>query len=499
MLEPDRVVGSLALHTRNPGPLDPGEALTMQRLRGADAYHLYEESENEHRHTIKVCIVDPSTAREPSDIETARHELEHGLGYVPPFQWQLVQTPFEIAHPLWAYRRNFDLDYHVRHTTVVTPGEAREFAEVVSEIASTGLERDRPLWQLWIVEGLAGGHVAYVAKLHHSLADGQSSAQILLDSFTSSPDAPPSHSEHPFESDEPIPSPGRLFLDGLRDNFRIWRGVPKLMLRLSRVGIQALGRRLRRKPPPVRLFKATDTRFNRKLTPHRWFATVELPIADLKRVKNLLGGSLNDVYTSVCGGAIRRYLEARGELPAGSMVAAIPVSRRKPEEARVYGNRVSSWVVSLATDCADPLERYHTVRESIAAARAIQENGDPDLIPDIMDAWWLHKFFMAMSQGLMSRITRRCAMHAIVSNVRGPREPRYLNGAKLVGLQSMGPLIEGVGLNFTGWSYVDTLHVGITACREHVPDIWALADGVETELEELLEAADNAAAATSRR
>ncbi|MBW2273707.1 MAG: wax ester/triacylglycerol synthase family O-acyltransferase [Deltaproteobacteria bacterium] len=466
----------------------------MQRMRGSDAYHLYLETRTEHRHTIKVVVVDPTTAREPSDIATARHELEHGLAYVPPFQWQLVHMPFEVCHPLWAYRRKLDLDYHVRRAAVVAPGGAREFAEVVSEIASTGLERDRPLWQLWIVEGLAGGRIAYVVKVHHALADGQSSARILMDSLQPSPEESPPQGEHPFESDEPIPPPSQIFLDGVRDSLHIGLTVPKLLARLIWVGLVVLGRRLRRAPRSTLLFKAPNTRFNRKLTPHRWFATVELPLADLKRVKDLLGGSLNDVYITVCGGAIRRYLEARGELPSKPMVAAVPVSTRKPEEERAYGNRVSSWMINLATDRVDPLERYQAVRASTAAARDIFEAGDRDMIPDLMEAWWLYRFLVAMSQGLMTRITGRPAMHAIVSNVRGPSAPLYLNGARLLELQSMGPLIDGVGLNFTGWSYVDKLSVGIVACREHVPDIWDLAKGVTAELKELLEAAEKVSA-----
>jgi WS/DGAT/MGAT family acyltransferase len=462
----------------------------MQRLRGADGFHLYLETRTEHHHTIKVVIVDPSTAHDRLDMENARHALEQGLAYVPPLQWQLVSMPFRISHPLWAYRRNLDLDYHLRRAALPEPGGRREFAEVVSEIASTGLERDRPLWQLWIVEGLEGGRIAYVMKVHHALADGVSSAQILMDSLQSSPDASPPEVEHPFESDEPIPPPHRVLAIGLRDSLRISLAIPGLLLRLVRLGFVTLGRRLARMPRAVRLFTAPATRLNRKLTPHRWFATVDLPVAELKRVKNLLGGSLNDVYVAICAGAIRRYLESHAELPARPLVASIPVSTRKPEELRAYGNCVSTWLVSLATDCADPLERYHVIQENLAAARATHETGDPDLIPDFMEAWWLYQAIMGMGQRVLERITGRPGMHVIVSNVRGPASPLYLNGAEVVGLQSMGPLIDGVGLNFTGWSYRDTLHVGIVACREHVPDIWKLADTIPGELAELLTAAE---------
>lgn len=468
----------------------------MKRLHGADGFHLYLETRTEHHHTIKVVVVDPSTAHDRLDLQNTRNALDQGLAYVPPLHWQLVPMPLRISHPLWAYRRDLDLDYHLRRAAVPAPGGRREFAEVVSEIASTGLERDRPLWQLWIVEGLAGGRIAYVMKVHHALADGVSSARILMDGLQSSPDASPPDVPHPFEADEPIPPPHRVLSIGLRDALRISLAVPGLLFRLVRLGFITLGRRLRRMPRAVKLFAAPATRLNRKLTPHRWFATVDLPLEDLKRVKNLLGGSLNDVYVAVCAGAIRGYLESRGELPKRPLVASIPVSTRKPEEIRAYGNRVSTWLVSLATHCADPLERYEAVRASLSAARATHETGDPDLIPDFMEAWWLYQLVMGMAQRVLEWITGRPGMHVIVSNVRGPESPLYLNGAALVGLQSMGPLIDGVGLNFTGWSYLDTLHLGIVACREHVPDLWDLADAIPGELAELLAAAEKATPST---
>ena len=433
---------------------------------------------------MKVVILDPSTGHRPHDIGTLRGALENGIAKVPIFHRVLVPTPFKVGHPSWAYRRELDLDYHIRRAAVPSPGGRREFAEVVSEIASTGLERDRPLWQLWIVEGLEGGRIAYVTKLHHAIADGGSSAQVLLELFQRSPEERYQEAPHPEGTDEPIPDPWPRIRDGMRDTLALVRRSLNLGGRSLRLGWLALKRRIRGKPRPAVLYSAPPTRFNRPLSPHRWFATVDLPLPELKRIKDTLGGTLNDVYVALCSGAIRRYLAARDELPGQPLVASVPVSIRKPEERLDYGNRLSNWIVSLETHREDPLERYLAIREKTAAARANQEEGDPEFLNDVMDAWWAYRVLMGV-QKLGRWSTGRPEIHAIVSNVRGPSETLYADGARVTGLQSMGPLVDGCGLNFTGWSYVDVMHVGIVVCREHVPDVWELCDGMEAELEEL--------------
>ena len=466
----------------------------MERLLGIDGSHLYLETRREHRHTIKIQIVDAGTAFKEPTLANAKLELAKGLAQIPPMHWRLVRVPFNIAHPLWAYQRSLDTDYHVRRAAVPAPGGPREFAEVVSEIASTGLERDRPLWQVWMVEGLADGRIALVTKIHHALADGGSSARILADAFSESPSEEMGEVPHPWPGDEPIPSRPQLFLEGLRDSAVLSFGLPRFVLRAVRSALAVMRRPGRNARRAVELFATPSTRFNRPLTPHRWFANADLPLAHLQRVKKLLGGTLNDVFVTICAGAIRRYLDERGELPARSLAVSIPVSIRKPEEARSYGNRLSNWLVSLETQEADPVARLRKIRGRTEAAREAHEATDTDLMMDMMDYWWLFRLVDLLALRIPRRLLGRPAFHAIVSNVRGPAKPLYMNGARVTALQSMGPLIDGVGLNFTAWSYVDTLSVGIVACREHVPDVWKLADFLATELAELLEGAEKAAA-----
>jgi WS/DGAT/MGAT family acyltransferase len=446
---------------------------------------LYQESRTQHQHTLKILIIDPAGAHWPLDFQTYKQGFVHGIATVPVFHWKLVKSPLNLSHPFWFWQADLDLDYHIRRMRVPDPGGERELCEVISEIASTGLERDRPLWQTWWVEGLAGGRVAIVIKLHHALADGLSSAQILLDSCKASPEPqalpvlPP-----PF----PDERPSRALLTGLAlgSQIRLLGRLPRFLGMVA----QALWIGRRRKAqgragltPP---FQCRATRFNQRLTPQRWYASVTLPLSRMKRVKELLGGTLNDVYVAVCSGAIRSYLKSHDEMPGQSLTASLPVSIRGPHEKRTYGNRTSTWSISLATDVEDPIERYGAIVRSNRAARDEREAKDPEFYATLQEYWRLNNLFTNRLARWMHRMTGRPSYNLILSNVPGPRERLYVNGAEVVGLKSMGPLLHNMGLNLTGWSYQDQMDVGIVACREHIPDIWELAERLPEALQELV-------------
>lgn len=456
----------------------------MRRLRGADAYHLYKETRSQHMHTIKVQVLE--SAAPPLSFEDFKRGFERGIAAIPPFHWQLVKVPGNFYHPLWRYIEQLDVDYHVRRAAAPAPGGDRELAEVISEIASTGLERDRPLWQVWRIEGLAGGRIAYVTKLHHAIADGMSSAQILLDAFDPDP-APRDAFPHLWHGHEAVPPRRQLVRDALRELTRTTIRTPRLigrLLRILRIGAQ---RTKQGHPPPWPPFSGGKTRFNRTITPHRWYAHVRLPVSDMKRVKSVLGGTINDVFVAVCAASLRSYLQKHGELPSDfPLSATIPTNIRTDAEKRTYGNRTGSWSISLATNEPDPLVRYRSIVAGTRAARDNYEAKDPALIADSMDWWWLHNLALGSLTWLMNKLTGRPPFHVVLSNVKGPSEPVYSQAGKVVELLSMGPIVDHQALNLTGWSYCDTMMVGAVSCREHVPDIWEIAHGVEDGLRELL-------------
>ena len=453
----------------------------MRQLAGTDAYHVLEETPAQHMHTMKIAIVDATKATPPITIEAVRSWAAERLPRIPPLRWRLVEMPLGLGRPAFVDAPKLDVDYHVRHVTLDGPGSVDAFDEAVSQIASTPLDRNKPLWQLTVIDGLEGGRVAFAFKMHHAIADGGASVRILEEAFGAL--EPPADLPPP----ERVPSTARLVLFALRRQLSTWAGLPRM---LRRTFAQLRAGRVREKSgaaPVTRPLTGPKTRFNQPITAERIYVDVTVPLADLKTVKDSLDATLNDVFIAVCGGALRRYLEKRGELPAGDLTGTSPVSLRTDEELATYGNRISYWYATIAPDTDDAAARLAGVRRSTSAARD-WATGDRSLFSD----WQNHYiFFRLFSVKLLAMVERRGgkpAFNAIVSNVRGPR-PLSFQGAPVVAVRSMGPIVGSQGLNFTGWSYGDDLSIGIHSTREIAPDLRELAACVLDELEDLKETA----------
>jgi WS/DGAT/MGAT family acyltransferase len=456
----------------------------MQRLTGSDAQHLYGETRAQHGHTCKIAVVDVAHDPDGYTFERVKEALADRAHVLPPFRWRLVPVPGGVFHPLWADVGDLPLDEQVRSARVAPPGGRRELCEVVSRIASEPLDRSKPLWELWVVEGMADGKVGFVTKMHHAIADGVASAQLLLDAMQ----------EHPEEGVEPpakalraeaVPTKGRLLADALVDLVRLLPRFPDLLRRTAATAVVAIRRRTTPGPKPVRPFTGPMMRFNRPLTPNRVYACTTLPLADVRAVKDRLDCTLNDVVLAMAGGALRSWLAATGGLPAESLTAAVPVSVRRPEEQRVWGNRVRNMFTTLATDEPDPLRRVRRIHDATSAAKAVHAETDARLQYDWWEFYPLWKAYISWTRGLVQRITGRPSYNLIISNVRGPGSPLFVEGFPLEELHSMGPLANELGLNITMWSYCDTLSFGVVACPEHVPDLWDLVDRLPGALEEL--------------
>jgi diacylglycerol O-acyltransferase / wax synthase len=459
----------------------------MRRLAGADSQFLFGERGARFQHTLKVAVIDPTGASQPATFAALREQVREALPLLEPFQWRLVRVPAGLGQPYWLTTADHDLDYHVRRVVAAAPGGDRELAAAISEIASSPLDRDRPLWQVWFVEGLDGGRVAYVAKVHHALADGVASANLLVQAFTESPEhtvVPPATGL----TAEPGPSRVALGMRGLASTLRLLAHLPRLLVETARGGVRMRRRRRRgagHDAGAARPFSGPRTRFDAPLTPERRLAFETFALDDIKRVKDAFGCTVNDVVLALASGALRRYLAAHGELPARSLTASVPVSTRTDADPQTWGNRLTTWYVVLATDVADPVERLAAIHRNTQATR--------DALADIRDLqhewveyWPLFKAFVfGMPRLIAPFVGHRPSYNVIVSNVAGPRRPLYRHGARLVHLISMGPLVEGLGVNFTGWSYVDEMTIAVMGCREVVPDVWDLATGLRASLDEL--------------
>jgi len=459
----------------------------MQRLSGQDAYFLYRETPAALMHTLKVAICE--APEPPLGREQLLKNVERHLHLLPPLRRRLVPVPFGFHHPVWIEDPDFDLDFHVRRVGVPAPGGPRELDEMVSEIASHALDRSRPLWELWIVEGLAGGRRAYVLKLHHAVADGVASAALISHSAARDAlaDPPPATPWRP----EPVPSAGRLLADAFRDHLRQLARLPGLVARSAR-GVRAARRRAREAEVQLPgMWSGPKLRFSRGLRPRRIYASTVLPLDAVRRVKDAHGATLNDVVLALCAGAVRRTLLAAGELPAEPLCASIPVSAdASGAPLRLAGNRVAYLMTALRTDLPDAAERLHATRAVTLEAKLQLELLGREAMAEWMD--YLPPLPYTWMRRLEARLriadAHRPASNLVVSNVPGPREPLFWSGSRLLELYSVGPLSEGIGLNLTIWSYCDRLFVGALACREQLPELPELVDALHAELAELEEA-----------
>lgn len=459
----------------------------VTRMAGVDAGFLYMETPAMHMHTLKMAILEPTP-------DLTRDTLVGGmvarLRRLPPLRRRVVPVPFQLNHPVLVTEPRIDPDRHVFAHRVPGEGTMRDLERLVGRIASEPLDRSVPLWELHMCEGLTDGRVAILGKIHHALADG-GAANALLSNITDvrTADGPVPPPEP--EGDAPrVPSRLRLVVDALRDAIVQVALLPSLVTRTVRGLVRGLDYRRRRTsgvPLPVR--DAPRTSWNGPLTPRRSFATVTLPLAVCKRVRRQHGGvTLNDVVLGVVSGALRRWLADHGEQLDRSLTASVPVGidgRGGPP--RLGGNRLSNLFTTLATDVEDPVERLAQISRTTGHARQIQQRLGPTMLTE-----WTQFTPPAPLAGVLRAYSRlraaqyhRAPFNVIVSNVPGPREPVSIGGARLSELYSVGPLIEGVGLNVTVWSYVDRMNFSLLACPDLLPDVEVLASYFPAALAEL--------------
>ena len=324
-------------------------------MTGLDAKFLYSETPTAHMHTVKVVVFDVSSVEGGFSFDSFVTMFGRLLDRLPPFRRRVVPVPWGLGHPVWVEDPDFDLRDHLRRYALEAPGDHRQLARVVAAFAGTPLRRDRPLWELLVVEGMAGGRMAVVVKIHHAVADGSAVVALLRNVVDGAADgAVPGAPDRGWRP-EPIPSGARLLGSAARAQVVRVRGLPGLARQWTTQARASERRRRSLTPrPPLPMVHIPRTSFNVSLSAERTFAMTSLALEDLRLVRRATGTTLNDVYLAVCGGALRRYLADRGELPDRPLVASVPVST-DPDPARLSGNRVDNLYVSIGTDVADPV------------------------------------------------------------------------------------------------------------------------------------------------
>lgn len=463
----------------------------VERLSGLDATFLYVETPNNQLHVTGILVFDPTTIPGGYSYDKMKTFVAARLSRSPAFTRKIVNVPFNISHPVWVEDPDFDLEAHVHRVGCPSPGSAKELGDLAGEISSIPLDRNRPLWDMWFVEGLEGGNVGLVAKMHHATIDGVSGANLMMHLFDLEPDPGPTE-EPPERTDIRKPSELELLGQGL-----LWRarrptilpgtiaatakGVARLVLNRSRSGASGM----------ATPFTAPPTPFNRAITPHRKVAFTRVPLADVRAVKDSFGTTVNDVILAVCATAVRRWLIDRSALPGRPLVAGVPVSTRGEETASFGANLVSAMFVSLATELDDPVERLLAIQEATKGAKEEFKAIGADALQNWLEFSGPRLFGLAMRLYSQMELADRHppALNFLVSNVPGPPIPLYFAGGRLLGLYPLGPVLDGMGLNITVLSYQDEIGFGFVSCRELIPDLWDMAESVGPALQELVDRA----------
>jgi diacylglycerol O-acyltransferase / wax synthase len=461
------------------------------RLSGLDASFLYLESSTQMLHVCALIVVDPSTVKGGYSFDKMLSEINERSRTVPEFRRRLHHVPLHLDHPVWVDDPDFDIDHHVHRIACPPPCGDRELAEVCAHIAGQPLDRSRPLWEMWVIEGLASGKVAIMSKMHHATVDGVSGANMIAHLCSLEPEAPPLDS-----SSDPrrVTAPGDVELIGralLNVAKRPW-GMVRLLGPVAEAVPQWVSRAREGRAMPAP-FTAPRTSFNGTITGHRSVAFTAFGLDEVKEVKNVLGGTVNDVVLSVCSGALRRYLEERGELPRSSLVAMVPVSVHDRTAHERGSNKVTGMFARLRTDVADPVERLRAISSANTHAKEHSNAIDADMLQDWAQFAAPRTFGLAVRVYSALRLAERHPVvhNLVISNVPGPPMPLYFLGARVDGMYPLGPVFHGAGLNVTVMSNAGRINVGILACRELMPAdaVWQLADDVSLAMDDLLRAA----------
>jgi diacylglycerol O-acyltransferase len=459
----------------------------MKRMGGADAMMLVMETPRAYQHTFKVAILDPSTDPDGWDFAKWRKDFEARIHLIPFFRWRYAPAPLGINHPMWVDDPDFNLDYHVRRVVCPAPGDHKALCEFMSSVYAYQLDRSRPLWMSWVVEGLEDGKVAIVTLVHHAYVDGVGAAWGLQQLYRPEQGWQPEPA--PEWNPRPWPSWGKRLWWSVRDlpgvlakNLpRVVSGVRKKIELEKR--FEAEGKNV---PSAAKMQK---TPINAILSPGRTFVCKDMPLDDFKAVSKGLGVTINDVFLACCAGAIRKFFLSKGYDPnRHPLVSATPFAGKRPDDSPGVGNFATVDYCWLPTNQEDPLERLQAASKAATDMKehlkACAEAGaDINSVMQVCPSWLMKglRWYHEKRNGEFSLFA-----NVVLSNVPGPRETIYLNRYKLDSWFSTGQVFNGTCLNMTMWSYCGRANLCILADKAVLDNGWALYDAFTEELQQLV-------------
>jgi diacylglycerol O-acyltransferase / wax synthase len=446
-----------------------------------------------HMHVIGVLLLDTSSMPGGYSFEKIRQMVDDRIHLMPAFRRRLVSVPFQLGHPVWIDDPGFDVENHLMRIGAPPPGDQRALADIVGEIASRQLDRSKPLWEMWVVEGLEGGQAAIVTKMHHATIDGTSGADVMVHLLDLTPEI----------ADKPKP-PGRFLGERRPSDLKLLRSalvtqvanpvrVVGAMTRATGNALKMVRAMARRSDgaPTAAPFTAPRLRMSQALTPHRSVAFGQASLDELKEIKNAFGAKVNDVVLAIATHALRSYLISIDDLPDKPLVAACPISVRKEGVERDSANQVSNMLVPLPVQTEDPAEQLEIIVEATKRSKELANAIGAETLMDWAEFLAPRLFTSAMRLYSGSRLpnVHPPMLNCIVSNVPGPPVPLYTAGARILAIYPMGPLLPGAGVNITVLSNMGNVDFGVIACRDTVPEVWRIADGLAEGVGLLLKAA----------
>ena len=478
----------------------------MDHLSGLDAAFLYLETAEMPMHVGSLHLYELPPGYDGDFVDDVRKHIAQRLHLAPVFRRKLLNMPFELANPVWVLDEDIDLEYHIRSTVLPKPGSREQLDRLVGRLHSSLIDRSRPLWEFYIIEGLhtpadapAGTrHIAFYAKVHHASLDGASGV-VLANAML---DLTPQPREVRAARHRRTPGPdtygiAELAGAGLRHTagqfVKLGRALPTLARTAAQVLRPARGTATLDVEAPTPRLKAPThwfgprTALSSNVTNQRVFASVSIPLAEVKRIGKGHGASVNEVVLAICSGALRRHLAETHSLPEASLLAAVPVSLREAGNTQM-NTQASMMRISLASDVADPLERLRAIHAASSAAKALTASVKSVLPTDFpsLGAPWLISGLASLYG--RSRLADRMPpiANVTISNVPGSPVPLYLAGARMLTYYPASIVVHGVALNITVQSYNGALDFGLTACRKAMPDLAHLAQDMLAAHRELL-------------
>jgi WS/DGAT/MGAT family acyltransferase len=472
----------------------------MTHLSIVDGAFLHLESPEMPMHVGSLALFDPPEGGAVDWYEKVKAHVASRMHLAPVFTRKLALMPFDLANPVWIPDDDIDLDYHVRYLVLPRPGTMAQMEALCARLHSSLLDRSRPLWEFYVIEGLADGRLGFYSKVHHAAVDGQAAVAMANSVFDLTPEPrrvklPRARRGHRYQL-----GVAELLGAALSNQARQVVEFAKLLPPLLRAGAgaarQALTQRRSSAPAGPRLKLAPPSPFNVSITNQRSFAGVALPLGEVKAIGKALGGSVNDMVLWLCSTALREDLAEGRELPAKTLVAGVPISLRAEGDTSA-NNQVSGTVIDLATQEKDPAKRLAAIMAGTRAMKATMGSVGsliPTDFPSLGSPWLLSG--LASLYGRSGLASRMRVANLTISNVPGPQVPLYLAGATMTGMFPLSIVVHGVALNITVQSYRGQLCFGLIACRRALPDVGALAQALDRAMGALRQlAADTAAAA----